>query len=96
MLLATVVHPDFTADLARRGVLRPIRSELALMPGTEGIPLPVARRSVAGYTTLLISHGFGVEPAHVYPNDKVLHAKPGLRNAAHVPLALVFRCAKPA
>ena len=94
MLLATVIHPDFTADLARRGVLRPAHSALALMPGAEGIPLPVARRSVVEYTALLTSRGFSVAPTDVYPDEKVLRARPGLRNAAHVPLALVFSCRK--
>ena len=94
MLLTTVVHPDFTADLARRGVLCPTRSELAFMPGAEGVPLPMARRSVAEYTALLTSRGFNAVPTDVYPDEKVLRAKPGLRNAAHVPLALVFICRK--
>lgn len=94
-LLATVTHPDFIASLAKRDVLRPAGSELALMPGAEGLPLPVARRSAQSYIALMETSGFAVERSDVYATMEVLRVKPGLRNAASIPLALVLSCAKP-
>ena len=94
-LLATVTHPDFVASLAKRGVLRAAGPERALMPGAEGLPLPVVRRSPQNYIALLETAGFAVDRSDVYATAEVLRAKPGLRHAAGVPLALVLTCAKP-
>lgn len=94
-LLATVTHPDFVASLAKRGVLRPAGPELALLPGAEGMPLPVARRSAPSYIALLEIAGFAVEQTDVHATAEMLRAKPGLRNAAGIPLALVLTCTQP-
>lgn len=94
-LLATVTHPDFVASLAKRGVLRPAGPELALLPGAEGLPLPVARRSTQSYIALMEAASFTVEPSAVHATAEVLRAKPGLRNASGVPLALVLTCTQP-
>lgn len=93
LFLMTVTHPDFVNSLNRRGLLR--RSGgLLTMPGAAGLRLPVVRRSVETYRGILAESGFHFGEDSVYPNEKVLNAKPGLRQAGSVPLALVFTCTK--
>jgi len=91
-LLATVTHPTFTASLARRGELRDLGRGLATLPGADGLPLPVSRRSGEDYMHALRGAGFSVHCQDVYASDRVLHEKPGLRHAGDVPLALVLEC----
>ncbi|MGH2517704.1 MAG: class I SAM-dependent methyltransferase [Ktedonobacterales bacterium] len=94
-LLATVTHPAFVANLAKRGELRDLGRGLAALPGAEGLPLPVARRSVAGYISALHAAGFSAQCGDVRADDWVRHEKPGLRHAGDVPLALVLECERP-
>jgi SAM-dependent methyltransferase len=95
LFLMTVTHPDFVNSLNRRGLLR--RSGgLLTMPGAADLRLPVVRRSVETYRGILANSGFHFEEEDVYPNDKVLNAKPGLKEAGNVPLALLFTCTRPA
>jgi ubiquinone/menaquinone biosynthesis C-methylase UbiE len=93
LFLITVTHPDFVNSLKRRGLLKRSRGVLT-MPGAAGLRLPVVTRSVETYRQILAESGLHFEEEEVYPNEKVLNAKPGLKQAGNVPLALVFTCTK--
>lgn len=88
-LLATTVHPEFVESLWRRNQIRE-SGRLRTMPSGEGLHLPVAFHSVREYFALLSEAGFQVRTEEVYPTDKVLQAKPGLRLAGRVPVALLL------
>ncbi|HEX6820147.1 MAG TPA: class I SAM-dependent methyltransferase, partial [Ktedonobacterales bacterium] len=94
-LLATVTHPAFVASLAKRGQLRDLGRGLATLPGADGVPLPVTRRSMESYTNAVRAAGFMARCQDVRADEKVLHEKPGLRHAGNVPLALLLECEKP-
>jgi len=64
------------------------------MPGAGAMRLPVVVRKVEVYQRLLEESGFKYEEQSIYPTEEVLNAKPGLRKAGNVPLALLFRCVK--
>jgi SAM-dependent methyltransferase len=91
-LLASVPHPAFVHALARRGALTQFGRGLWAMPSAEGLRLPVARRSLEAYAALVAQSGFTATSEDVWPNDQVLHAKPGLTVGRRVPLALVLDC----
>jgi SAM-dependent methyltransferase len=93
-LLATVIHPAFVESLERRGQLRPLTPGLFTMPGSDGLRLPVVRRSSEEYSVALEKAGFRFRLEEVLPTDKVRNAKPGLRQAGDVPLALILECDK--
>jgi len=59
-LLATVVHPDFVADLDRRGDLR-INRGVTTMPGGNNLWLPVEELPPAFFQECLAESGFTVE-----------------------------------
>jgi ubiquinone/menaquinone biosynthesis C-methylase UbiE len=88
-LLATVTHPEFVESLARREELR-TTPHGTTMPGAEGLQLPVVARSIAQYETLFAAARFAVEHEPVFPTEKVINEKPGLRLSGRLPLALVF------
>jgi ubiquinone/menaquinone biosynthesis C-methylase UbiE len=48
-LLAAVIHPAFVKSLDRRGQLRPLTSSVYTMPASQGLRLPVVRRSLQSY-----------------------------------------------
>ena len=91
-LILTMTHPDFVQSLSSRGLLRPAGKGMQTMPSTDGLRLPVVERSRAKYEALLRRSGFASESTDVFPSAKVMSAKPGLRKAGNVPLALVFTC----
>ena len=93
-LLVTVMHPEFIDNLAKRQLLRRDRQGLLTMSGTDGIRLPVVRRSTDVYKKMLEQCNFQYEVEDVIPTSKVLNAKPGLRKAGNVPVALVFDCVR--
>jgi ubiquinone/menaquinone biosynthesis C-methylase UbiE len=94
VLLITVTHPTFIENLSKRGILRRSKAGMLTMPGSGELRLPVFKRSVDQYTTLLTKSGFDFEADDVFATEQVLNAKPGLRNVAGIPLALVFKCVK--
>lgn len=94
-LLATVVHPRFVDDLARRGLLRRYARGIYTMPGTGSLRLPVMRHSMNLYTSGFRRMGFHCTTEEIRATSALLHAKPGLRHAGMVPIALVLNCAKP-
>jgi SAM-dependent methyltransferase len=94
ILLITVTHPDFINSLAKRGMLQRDRKDILTMPSTDGMRLPVIKRSTETYKKLLEQTEFQYETEDVFPTQKVLNAKPGLRKAGNVPLALIFRGTK--
>ncbi len=93
-LLATVTHPAFVESLASRGQLKPIKGGVFTMPGSEGLRLPVVRRSKEDYFAALEQAGFRCRAEEVLPTAQILRAKPGLRQAANVPIAMLLDCAK--
>jgi SAM-dependent methyltransferase len=94
LLLIAVIHPDFVDSLRRRGLLGRTKSGVLTMPGAGNLRLPVVTRSSEGYRGMLRESGFRFGEEEVFPNAEVLSAKPGLRNAGGVALALVFECTK--
>ena len=64
------------------------------MPGAEGLRLPVVPRSSEDYSMALEQAGFQSRSEAVYPTAQILSAKPGLRQAGHVPIALLLQGAK--
>jgi len=91
-LLATVVHPDFVANLDKRGQLRRQRRGLTTMPGGSGLRLPIQMTRRNTYERCLHDGGFDFVAESVYATEDVLNAKPALRKIGSVPLALVFDC----
>ncbi len=94
LLLITITHPDFVGDLRKRDLLRDNGKGILTMPGAGALRLPVVVRKVNAYRSALEELGFKYEEQSIYPTKEVLNAKPGLRNAGDVPLALLFRCVK--
>jgi SAM-dependent methyltransferase len=90
--LATVIHPDFVANLNKRGELRRQPGGQLTMPGSSGMRLPVHRTSKAFYEDCLSEAGFEFTAQDVFATREVFTAKPGLKKTGNVPLALVFDC----
>jgi SAM-dependent methyltransferase len=93
-LLATVTHPAFVESLERRGQLKRFKGGVFTMPGAEGLRLPVVSRSSEEYSVALKQVGFRFRSEVVYPTAQILSAKPGLRQAGNVPIALLLECEK--
>ena len=94
VFLITVTHPDFINSLRKRSLLKGSGKGVLTMPGAGGLRLPVVVRKVEVYRRVLEELGFKYEEKSIYPTQEVLNAKPGLRNAGNIPLALLFRCVK--
>ena len=94
ILLIAVTHPDFVNSLQKRGLLKRTTGNTLTMPGSGSLRLPVIVRPREIYQKSLEEIGFQYEEDDVYPTDKVLKEKSGLRNIGRVPLALVFSCYK--
>jgi hypothetical protein len=92
--VGSVVHPAFVESLSRRGLLRRGPEGALTMPGAGGLRLPVVRRAVGDYAAALARGGFRCDFEDVFATAEVLRARPGLREAGNVPLALVLDCAK--
>jgi SAM-dependent methyltransferase len=95
-LLATVLHPAFVESLARRELLRRVPGGGLTMPGAAGLRLPVVRRTAEEYRQAFARCGFAIQAEDVSATPAVLDAKPGLREAGDVPLALLLECRKEA
>jgi SAM-dependent methyltransferase len=93
-LIATATHPRFVESLARRGLLRRSPEGLTTMPGSDGLRLPVVQRTTEEYCAAFRKAGFRCCWEDVFPTPDVLRAKPGLREAGRVPLAILFGCEK--
>jgi SAM-dependent methyltransferase len=94
-LLAAVPHPAFVRELAKKGALTDFGRGLFAMPSAEGLRLPVSRRPAQAYLDALSSSGFAVRPEDVYPDEKTLREKPGLKLPRATPLALLLDCDTP-
>lgn len=91
-LLAAVPHPDFVHALAKKGALTDFGHGLFAMPGAGGLRLPVSRRPLATYLSVMQNCGFTVETENLYPDEKTLNEKPGLTISSRMPLGLLFKC----
>jgi ubiquinone/menaquinone biosynthesis C-methylase UbiE len=94
LFLATVVHPDLIRNFRKRGVLTSYGKGMSTMPSTDGLRVPVVERTKHGYLSMLEKAGFHVNHEDVFPTPEVLSAKPGLKKAGNMPLALIFRCTR--
>lgn len=94
VFLITVTHPDFVNSLRKRGLLKESGKGVLTMPGAGTLRLPVVVRKVDVYRQVLEEAGFRYNEQNIYPTQEVLNAKPGLRNAGNIPLALLFHCVK--
>ena len=92
LLLMTVLHPDFVNSLLTGGAIRREPDRAMTMPGAGSLRLPVVIRSEAAYGSALAGAGFTCEAEPVFATEAVRSARPGLRNAGHAPVALVFTC----
>jgi len=91
-LLAAVPHPAFVYALAKKGALTDFGRGLFAMPSAEGMRLPVSRRPVQAYLDALEAAGFAVETEEVFPDEKILREKSGLKVPRDTPLALLLDC----
>jgi SAM-dependent methyltransferase len=91
-LLATAPHPTFVYTMAKKGALTDFGRGLFAMPSAEGLRVPVSRRSVQAHLDALAAAGFTVETEDVFPDEKTLHEKPGLKIPRDIPLALLLDC----
>ncbi|MEK6235708.1 MAG: methyltransferase domain-containing protein [Planctomycetales bacterium] len=94
-MIAVALHPAFVDSLAKRKQLTKDRRGRLTMPGSKGLRIPVARRSLDEYQRMLEQAGFQGATEDVFPNEKVFRAKPGLRQAGPVPVALLMDATKP-
>ncbi len=91
-LLAAVPHPAFVHALAKKDALTDFGRGLFAMPSAEGMRLPVSRRQVQAYVDVVSACGFTVSLEDVYPDDKTLHEKTGLKVPRDTPLGLLLDC----
>ena len=91
-LLAAVPHPEFVYALAKKGTLTDFGRGLFAMPSAEGMRLPVSRRQVQAYVDILSGCSFTVSMEDVYPDEKTLHEKDGLKMPRDTPLGLILDC----
>ncbi len=91
-LIVAVSHPRFVTSLSKRGLLRRSGRGPLTMPTTDGLRLPIVERSVREYESLFQRSGFACQHMDFFPSQEVLHAKPGLKKAGKVPVALLFEC----
>ncbi|MBN2496761.1 MAG: class I SAM-dependent methyltransferase [Deltaproteobacteria bacterium] len=92
LALLSVTHPDLVERLHRRSELKREGRGPLTMPGSQGLRLPVTRRSKAAYEKKIARAGFDHKDFEVFPSEEVLREKPGLKKAGRVALALVFEC----
>jgi hypothetical protein len=64
------------------------------MPGTDGLRLPVIRRSLREYLSAFEDAGFHCFTEDVFATPEVLNLKPGLKEVRDIPIALLFRADK--
>lgn len=93
-LIATVPHPDLVHALAKKESLTDFGRGLFAMPSAEGMRLPVSRRSIAAYWEGMEHSGFTVLTQDLYPDERTLREKPGLKVSSGTPLGLLFHCTR--
>ena len=91
-LIISIIHPLFVLSLEKRNMLKKKVYGRLTMPGSDGIRLPVVKRSLKKYLNLLDDFQIGIK--EIAPTPQLLNEKPGLRQARGVPLAAVFNCVK--
>ena len=91
-LLVTVTHPAFIQNLKQRGELLKLGSSLWTMPARGPVRVPVAIRSEQEYDELITETGLRFSSHALYPDQRVLNERPGLKSASGLPLALVYDC----
>ncbi len=64
------------------------------MPAKGSLRVPVVIRSEDEYNNLFKKFGFTFANQVLYPNQKVLNERTGLRFSAGLPLVLVYTCCK--
>lgn len=93
-IIATVTHPNFVQNLDKNGKLSKLGREFRTMPAKGALRVPVVIRSEDEYNNLFKKSGFTFDNQVLYPNQKILNERTGLRFSAGLPLALVYTCRK--
>jgi ubiquinone/menaquinone biosynthesis C-methylase UbiE len=93
-LIATVMHPDFVSSLQEKGKLSQLGPHFFTMPGKGSMRVPVVPHKSGIYEKAFIRSGFEFESNPVYPTEKVLRERAGLRHSKGLPLALVYEAVK--
>lgn len=90
-----MTHPEFVEKLQKKGLIQRTSGNILTMPGSGSLRLPIIIRSYEIYQKVLNEVGFTYDIEDVFPTDKVINEKLGLRDIGRVPLALVIKCSKP-
>jgi hypothetical protein len=64
------------------------------MPGADGLRLPVVRRSLREFLSLMGDAGFKCDTEDLFATPEVLNLKPGLKEVRDIPIALLFVAVK--
>lgn len=83
----------FIQKQQERGVLRK-KGNAWLLPGAEGLELPVVPRSLEQYRAVFDANRLTFEIQEIYGNEQLYKVKPKLRELKDVPLALLVRSRK--
>jgi hypothetical protein len=86
--------PEFVRSLSERGLLRRSAGGSLSMPGSDGLRLPVMRRSLREYLAVFQDAGFKCRTEDIYATPEVLSVKPGLKEVRNVPIALLLEASK--
>jgi SAM-dependent methyltransferase len=95
IFIIAVTHPDFVSRLQKKGLLQRTIRNILTMPGSGSLRLPIVIRPLEIYQKVIDEAGFDYECEDVFPTQKVLNEKPGLRDNEGIPIALVIKCSKP-
>lgn len=93
LIITCVLHPLFIQKQQERGVLRK-KGNVWLLPGAEGLELPVVPRSLEQYRAVFEANRLTFETREIYGNEQLYKVKPKLRELKDVPVALVVRSCK--
>lgn len=92
--IASILHPDFVNNLAKRKALKRDKKGRLTMPSSGNLRVPVVQRDLDKYLELFGAAGFQFTVEEVFPSETVLKAKPGLRGIGKIPVCSVFCCNK--
>jgi SAM-dependent methyltransferase len=93
-VIGTVTHPNFVNSLSARGLLRRGPGGSLSMPGSDGLRLPVVRRSLQEYLAAFQDAGFECRTEDIFAIPEVFHDKPGLKEVRDIPIALLLQANK--
>jgi SAM-dependent methyltransferase len=89
-LVATVSHPAYVEALSSRGLLKRIRRGRMIMPGDDGMHLPVVERSVGVYERALDAAGFSFKLNDISVEPDALDRLPEAARITDLPQAMLL------